>query len=63
MLFFGPSFSHLACYFNYFFFQNQVIFSKLRKVSFGKFKLGYVKLGETAVLVIFMLIYDNLCNC
>ena len=45
------------------FLQNQVIFSKLEKVSFGKSKLGYVKLGKTAVLVIFMLIYDNLCNC
>ena len=50
MLFFGPSFSHL------------VIFSKLKKVSFGKSKLGYIKLGKTAVLVIFMLIYVNLCN-
>ena len=63
MLFFGPSFSHLACYFNHFFYQNQVFFSKLKKVSFGKSKLGYIKLGKTAGLVIFMLIYDNLCNC
>ena len=62
MLFFAPSFSHLACYFNYFL-QNQVYFSKLKKVSFGKFKLGHVKLGKTAVLVIFMLIYVNLCDC
>ena len=45
------------------FLQNQVIFSKLINVSFGKSKLCYVKLGKTAVLVIFMLIYDNLCNC
>ena len=61
MLFFGHSFSHLACYFNYFF-AIQVIFSKLKKVSFGKSKLGYIKLGKTAVLVIFMLIYVNLCD-
>ena len=61
MLFFGPSFSHLACYFNYFL-QIQIFFSKLKKVSFGKSKLGYVKLGKAAVLVIFMLIYVNLCN-
>ena len=39
------------------FWQNQVYFSELKKVSFGKFKLGHVKLGKTAVLVIFMLIY------
>ena len=52
MLFFGPSFSHLACYFNFFFLQIQVFFSKLKKVSFGKSKLGRVKLGKTAVLVI-----------
>ena len=45
------------------FYQNQVFFSKLKKVSFGKFKLGYIKLGKTAGLVIFMLIYDNLCDC
>ena len=45
------------------FLQNQVYFSKLKKVSFGKSKLGRVKLGKTAVLVIFMLIYFNLCNC
>ena len=51
MLFFGPSFSHLACYFNLFY-QNQVFFSKLKKVSFGKSKLGYIKLGKTAGLVI-----------
>ena len=63
MLFFGPSFSHLAHYFNHFFYQNQVFFSKLKKVSFGKSKLGYIKLGKTAGLVIFMLIYDNLCDC
>ena len=44
MLFFGPSFSHLDCYFNYFL-QIQVYFSKLKKVSFGKSKLGHVKLG------------------
>ena len=56
MLFFGPSFSHLACYFDYFL-QIQVYFSKLKKVSFGKSKLGHVKLGKTAVPVIFMLIY------
>ena len=62
MLFFGSSFSHLACYINYFFSQNQVFFSKLKKVSFAKSKLGYIKLGKTAVLVIFMLIYVNLCN-
>ena len=42
--------------------QIQVIFSKLKKVSFGKSKLGYIKLGKTAVLVIFMLIYVNLCD-
>ena len=41
----------------------QVYFSKLKKVSFGKSKLGHVKLGKTAVLVIFMLIYDNICDC
>ena len=62
MLFFGPSFSHLACYFNYFL-QIQVFFSKLKKSKFGKSKLGHVKLGKTAVLVIFMLIYVNLCDC
>ena len=62
MLFFAPSFSHLACNFNYFL-QIQVYFSKLKKVSFGKSKLGHVKLGKTAVLVIFMLIYVNLCDC
>ena len=45
------------------FYQNQVFFSKLKKVSFGKSKLGYLKLGKTAGLVIFMLIYDNLCDC
>ena len=45
------------------FLQNQVYFSKLKKVSFGKSKLGYVKSGKTAVLVIFMLIYVNLCDC
>ena len=45
------------------FYQNQVFFSKLKKVSFGKSKLGYIKLGKTAGLVIFMLIYDNLCDC
>ena len=45
------------------FLQIQVYFSKLKKGSFGKSKLGYVKLGKTAVLVIFMLIYVNLCNC
>ena len=39
------------------FLQIQVIFSKLKKVSFGKSKLGYIKLGKTAVLVIFILIY------
>ena len=39
------------------FLQNQVYFSKLKKVSFGKSKLGHVKLGKTAVLVIFMIIY------
>ena len=44
------------------FLQIQVIFSKLKKVSFGKSKLGYIKFGKTAVLVIFMLIYVNLCN-
>ena len=60
MLFFGPSFSHLACYFNYFL-QIQVFFSKLKKVSFGKSKLGHIKLGKTAVLVIFMLIYAIAC--
>ena len=43
--------------------QNQVYFSKLKKVNFGKSKLGHVKLGKTAVLVIFMLIYVNLCDC
>ena len=57
MLFFGSSFGHLACYFNYFFWQIQVYLSKLKKVSFGKSKLGHVKLGKTAVLLIFMLIY------
>ena len=62
MLFFGPSFSHLACYFNYFL-QIQVYFSKLKKVSFVKSKLGHVKWGKTAVLVIFMLIYVDLCDC
>ena len=62
MLFFGSSFSHLACYFNYFL-QIQVYFSKLKKVSFGKSKLGHVKLGKTAVLFIIMLIYVNLCDC
>ena len=44
------------------FLQILIFFSKLKKVSFGKSKLGYVKLGKTAVLVIFMLIYVNLCN-
>ena len=45
------------------FLQIQVIFSKLKKVSFGKSKLGYIKIGvKTAVLVIFMLIYVNLCD-
>ena len=62
MLFFAPSFSHLVCYFNYFL-QIQVYFSKLKKGSFGKSKLGHVKLSKTPVLVIFMLIYVNLCNC
>ena len=62
MLFFGPNFNHLTCYFNYFL-QIQAYFSKLKKVSFGKSKLGHVKLDKTAVLVIFMLIYVNLCNC
>ena len=41
--------------------QIQVFFSKLKKVSFGKSKLGHVKLGKTAVLVIFMLIYAIAC--
>ena len=45
------------------FYQNQVFSSKLKKVSLGKSKLGYIKLGKTAGLVIFMLIYDNLCDC
>ena len=45
------------------FLQIQVYFSKLKKVSFGKSKLGHVKLGKPAILVIFMLIYVNLCNC
>ena len=45
------------------FLQIQVFFSKLKKVSFGKSKLGHVKLGKTAVLVIFMLIYVKLCDC
>ena len=44
------------------FLQIQVFFSKLKKVSFGKSKLGHIKLGKTAVLVIFMLIYVNLCD-
>ena len=39
--------------------QIQVYFSKLKKVSFGKSKLGHVKLGKTAVLVMFYIIYDN----
>ena len=39
------------------FWQIQVFFSKLKKVSFGKSKLCHIKLGKTAVLVIFMLIY------
>ena len=43
--------------------QIQVYFSKLKKVSFGKSKLGHIKLDKTAVLVIFMLIYVNLCDC
>ena len=45
------------------FLQNQVYFSKLKKESFGKSKLGHIKLGKTAVLVIFMLIYVNSCDC
>ena len=36
------------------FLQIQVNFSKLKKVSFGKSKLGNVKLGKTAVLVILL---------
>ena len=62
MLFFAPSLFiwHVTLII---FLQIQVYFSKLKKVSFGKSKLGHVKLGKTAVLVIFMLIYDNLCNC
>ena len=41
-----------------FFLQIQVYFSKLKKISFDKSKLG-----KTAVLVIFNVIYVNLCNC
>ena len=58
MLFIGPSFSYLACYFNNFL-QIQVYFSKLKKVSFVKSKLGHVKLGKTAVLVIYYIICDK----
>ena len=63
MLFFGPSFRHLAHYFNHFFLKIKYFSLNLKKVSFGKSKLGYIKLGKTAGLVIFMLIYDNLCDC
>ena len=44
MLFFGPSLViwHVTLII---FLQNQVVFSKLKKVSFGKSKLGHINMG------------------
>ena len=53
MLFFGPSFSHLVCYFNYFF-AIQVYFSKLKRYILISSKLARENWGEMAVLVILM---------
>ena len=39
MLFFGPSFSHLICYFGYFFVNSMALF-KIEKGEFGTFNLG-----------------------
>ena len=61
MLFFGPSFSHLICYFGYFCFANSVYLSKLKN-KFGMLNLGQIIFGKTAVLVILIIIYVNLCD-
>ena len=61
MLFFGPSFSHLVCYFIYFL-QIQVNFSKSKKVSLVS-PNSVMKIRETAVLIIFNVIYVNVCDC
>ena len=62
MLFFVPSFSHLVCYFGYFFI-NSIVFFQIKKSGFWYSKFGSYNFGKTSVLVIFIIIYTNLCDC